>query len=241
MKFCECGCGEYASTGKRFILGHNFKTEESRYFSSKRISNRVWSKESRLKLSESLKKYKHTEEHKRRNSEAIKILWKDLKYRETIVKAQKIGQNNLEVRKKKSQQSKKRWQCPEFVKKMQLGLSLHPNKPETILLTLLNKLYPNEWKFTGDFSFMINGKNPDFVNCNGQKKCIELYGDYYHKGQNPQDRKDIFKEFGYETLVIWEHELENLERVKFRIHKFHSKGENSCQTTDSEFRLRESP
>ena len=238
-KFCGCGCGERVKG--RFVLGHNLRTEESKLFFSKLTSNREWSNSSLLKLSESLKKHVQTEEHKKRNSESIRALWKDPKFRNKIIKAQKLGNSSPEVIKKKSQQSKDRWKNLEFVKKMQLGLSLHPNKPETLLLNLLNELYPNEWKFTGDFSFMINGKNPDFVNCNGQKKCIELFGDYYHKGQNPQDRKDIFKEFGYGTLVIWEHELKNMNRVKFRIHKFHNKGENSCQTTDFEYHLKESP
>ena len=81
-------------------------------------------------------------------------------------------------------------------------------------------MYPNEWKYTGDFSFWINGKNPDFVNCNGQKKCIEVFGDYWHRNDNPQDRKDIFKEFGYDTLVIWERELKNYSELKFKIHRF---------------------
>ena len=56
---------------------------------------------------------------------------------------------------------------------------------------------------------------------NGQKKCIELYGNYWHKNDNPQDRIDLFKQFGYDTLIIWEHELKDIEKVKNRIMKFH--------------------
>lgn len=85
-----------------------------------------------------------------------------------------------------------------------MAINLHPNKPEQIILDLLNEMYPGEWKYTGDFSFMINGRNPDFANCNGQKKVIEFWGDYWHKGEDPEDRKAIFREFGYDTLVIWE-------------------------------------
>jgi hypothetical protein len=98
--------------------------------------------------------------------------------------------------------------------------SILPNKAEIKVLNILNENYPNEWKYTGDFSFIINGKSPDFTNVNGKKKLIELYGDYWHQGQNPQDRIDIFKPYGYDTLVIWEHELKDIEKVKQKIDNF---------------------
>ena len=112
------------------------------------------------------------------------------------------------------------WRDPKYIKKMAKALRITPNKPETFMINLLNDLYPGEWKFTGDFSFMINGKCPDFVNCNGQKKCIEIFGNYWHKGEDPQDRIDMFNPFGYETLVIWEHELKDVDSVVKRIHDF---------------------
>ena len=108
----------------------------------------------------------------------------------------------------------------EWRKAIAKGLNLKPNKPERLFLKLLNKLYPNEWKFTGDFSFILNGKSPDFTNCNGQKKLIELYGDYWHRNDDPQDRIDEFAQFGYKTLVIWENELKNIDRVIKRVNKF---------------------
>lgn len=72
----------------------------------------------------------------------------------------------------------------------------------------------------GDFSFMINGKNPDFVNCNGKKLIIELFGDYWHKDDNPEDRAKVFEPFGYKTLVIWEHELKDIENLKNKLEGF---------------------
>jgi len=47
------------------------------------------------------------------------------------------------------------------------------------------------------------------MNINGQKKLIELYGDYWHKGQNPQKRINYFKKYGFKTLIIWEKEYKN--------------------------------
>ena len=98
-----------------------------------------------------------------------------------------------------------------------------PNKVETYLLDVLNNLYPNEWKYTGDFSFVINGRSPDFTNVNGKKKLIELFGDYWHKGDDPKARAEIFKPFGYDTLVIWEHELKNQKDLESKIKRFNNK------------------
>lgn len=40
------------------------------------------------------------------------------------------------------------------------------------------------------------------------------------KGEDSESRKKIFEEFGYNTLVIWEHELKNIEEVKLKINEF---------------------
>ena len=71
----------------------------------------------------------------------------------------------------------------------------------------------------------IDGKVPDFVNVNGQKKLIELFGDYWHSAkmvsqkriQTESERIGYFKQFGWSALVIWEHELEDLTAVREKI------------------------
>lgn len=113
-----------------------------------------------------------------------------------------------------------RYRDPVYVQKMAKAWNRKPNKPEALLINLLESMYPGQWKYTGDFSLTINGKCPDFVNINGQKKIIELFGDYWHRGQNPEERIAAFKPFGYEALIIWEHELKNMVRVIDRIHSF---------------------
>lgn len=35
-------------------------------------------------------------------------------------------------------------------------------------------------------------------------------------------RIDLFKKYGYDTLVIWEHELKDLEKLKKRVLEFSS-------------------
>jgi hypothetical protein len=140
-----------------------------------------------------------------------------------------IGHNTSgETRKKISDAHSKLWQDSEYALRMGKTQNKRPNKPETILLNLLEELYPDEWKYTGDFSFMINGKNPDFVNCNGQKQIIELFGDYWHKGEDPKERAAIFKPFGYKTLVVWEKELSDIKKLTHKLKRFCG-ARNYCQ------------
>lgn len=103
---------------------------------------------------------------------------------------------------------------------MRKSLHIKPNQKEIQLLQLLNVLYPDEWAFVGDWSMILAGKNPDFVNVNGKKQIIELFGDYWHKGENPEERIALFSKFGYKTLVIWERELTNVPEVTVRIREF---------------------
>lgn len=262
---CECGCGQNAKPGNRFIHNHHRKgkyhTEETKlrmYENNVGANNpcykRIRPTEERERISLSMRNRKkslshisnvakantgkkRTEEQNRRNKERAIIQFSDPKQRE-LARINAINQwlnptirekclqklqeniNKESVRLKISQSVKKLWKNSEYVEKIRMGLNIHPNKPETFLLNLLNELYPGEWKFTGDFSFTINGKNPDFTNCNGQKKLIELFGDYWHQGEKPEDRKAIFREFGYETLVIWEHELKDMNYVLFQLEEF---------------------
>ncbi len=55
---------------------------------------------------------------------------------------------------------------------------------------------------------------PDFFNINGQKKVIEMFGDYWHQGQNPQDKIDRYAKSGFDCLVIWERELKEKSRTE---------------------------
>ena len=84
---------------------------------------------------------------------------------------------------------------------------IRPNKLEKSVALSLNKTFPKEWKYVGNGKVWFGGKNPDFININGQKKLIEVYGNYWHKGENPQGRIDHFKQYGFDTLVLWEKEI----------------------------------
>lgn len=95
------------------------------------------------------------------------------------------------------------------------------NKSESKLDVLLASLFSQNYKFVGHGEVVIAGKCPDFINVNGQKKIIELFGDYWHRNDNPQDRIDIFTPYGYKTLVVWEHELKDIPELTKRLKVFH--------------------
>jgi len=99
-----------------------------------------------------------------------------------------------------------------------------PNKAEKILIDLIddNKL---PFKYVGDGSLIIGGKNPDFFNINGKKQLLELFGGYWHRGQNPQDRISCFKEYGFDCLVIWESELKEKDKVVEKLANFAELGD----------------
>ncbi len=124
---------------------------------------------------------------------------------------------------KMSDRMKKLWKTEEFQKKMAKSTWIRPTKPEKYIINVLNKLFPNEYKYVGDFQFFLGGKNPDFMNINGQKKLIEMFGDYWHKDENPKHRIDHFKRYGFDTLVIWQKELKNERVLIDTLKNFHNK------------------
>ena len=108
------------------------------------------------------------------------------------------------------------WKCKNIL----------PNKPEK----LLNELLPNQYSFVGNGKLMIGKFCPDFVN-RDNNKIIELFGCYWHKCQKcgfgkgrPVDagRLKEYKKAGYQTLIIWEHELKNLDKVESKILEFNN-------------------
>lgn len=230
---CECGCGDVTNIAPhsikargikigepyRFIGGHyrlgqgaswtaEVRARQSIIMTGKKFPNRkspstdMWNKGTH---ESGMKGKHHTEESKRKCSDS------------------NYGLKRTESTKEKlSKISKERWDNPEWreqhIKRI-LSINI-PNKREIWLEKCLNELYPGEWKFVGNGQVIIAGKCPDFININGQKKIIEFWGDHWHQDENPQDRADIFKPFGYETMIIWESELKNMKEVKKRIHNF---------------------
>lgn len=130
---------------------------------------------------------------------------------------------------------KKVWQNPEFrektIKAIFAGHSISPNNPETLLIKLLNNILPKVYTFVGDGKLIVGGFCPDFVN-KDNNKIIEFYGDYWHNKPDwsKRDKRRIiaYKKAGYKTLIVWEKELENIDKVKENIIYFNK---NKKETT----------
>ena len=98
----------------------------------------------------------------------------------------------------------------------------HPNKSELELTGLLNRYFPNQWDYIGAGTKIINGKCPDFSHTS-KNLLIEFQGCYFHrcpthcpdsKHENTFSVKsELFKQKGYKTIEIWEHELKNVEQL----------------------------
>jgi len=159
-----------------------------------------------------------------------------------MVKIIKTRCQSPENKMRVSKQSKELWQKPEYRQKMlnrmntlgfhekrTAGLLTQPTKPESIF----GNLTPNTIHYTGNGSWwrrlllrLSNGeyievnKNPDFK-VDGQRKVIEIYGDYWHRNDKPQDIIDAFARISYQCMVIWEHEIhEDIKGVLDRVAEF---------------------
>lgn len=105
-----------------------------------------------------------------------------------------------------------------------------PNKPETILDELLQANFPNEYRFNGDYSqgVTLGGLIPDWINVNGKKQVIELFGEYWHDGKRRKvrwkstefGRKAVYSQLGFECLIIWTNELKSPNEVIDKIRSF---------------------
>lgn len=107
----------------------------------------------------------------------------------------------------------------EFMRKL-----LNAKKPTSIEIQFMNLIRKNNlpYKYVGDGEFWIGNKNPDFIHTDkSERKVIELYGDYWHRGHNPQDRIDLFAKSNFVCTVIWEREFKRAdweERVLELLH-----------------------
>ncbi len=195
--------------GNQNPLG-NTHSKETRRKMSKSAMGHIVSKVARRKISKARKGVTkeinsnliRSEEYKRKKSRAQQEKWNDIKYKKKQLKAI----------------------CASRI------LRILPNKPERRLRNGLNKMFPGEYKYVGDGSVIIGYKNPDFVNVNGQKKIIELFGNYWHSkevtGRTRKQEKIIriehFAKYGYKTLIVWEYELKNIRRLREKLERFHS-------------------
>ena len=123
------------------------------------------------------------------------------------------------------------WANAAIAKRMIESWHRKPNKPEKWLSKFLQKILPGEYQINVNAEVLILAhKCPDFVNINGQKKVIEFNGGWWHgeeytgrtKEEEERQRIDLFAQEGYQTLIIWESELNNTALLTRKIMWFHN-------------------
>jgi len=97
------------------------------------------------------------------------------------------------------------WSQKEFKEKrihaILKGLFKRPTNLEKDAIKFFSK-YNLPYKYVGDGSLIIGGKNPDFVNINGEKKLVEIGNVFHHKGDYIEKRKEHFAKYGWQTYIL---------------------------------------
>ena len=89
----------------------------------------------------------------------------------------------------------------------------------------------------------LAGLVPDFVNIDGKKEIIEVFGDYWHDSTKRDlswhatelGRIMAYQAIGYKCLIIWEHELKELseEQLINKIKLFFRRRKNALSLNDA--------
>jgi very-short-patch-repair endonuclease len=111
----------------------------------------------------------------------------------------------------------------EQLRKMMVGEHKKPNKLEKRLIELIER---NElpFKYVGNWEFILGGKCPDFLNTSGKKLLIELFGNYWHTvkaRETVEERVAHFRKYGFETLILWEKEMDEEQLIVEKIRLFY--------------------
>ena len=184
----------------------------------------IQSPEARKKISESKKGKTRSIETIAKMSKGQKENWTNPIFKEKIMKIRR----SPEHKQKRREQLLRQWQDRNYkervVRQISQSIYIKPNKSELFLSSILQEILPNEYAVNMKGEILILGsKIPDFVNVDGKKKLIELYGEYWHieKARSYEDtekgRIDYFKKFGWDTLIIWWKELKDKESLKQKI------------------------
>jgi hypothetical protein len=122
-------------------------------------------------------------------------------------------------RQKVSESIKTLWEDPHYISRQVKARQKRPTEPERKIIKLIED---NElpYKYVGDGQVIIGKRCPDFINTNGKKEVIEVFGTYWHNILDMGDRIENYRQYGFNCLIIWEDELNDSKRVLAKIKKF---------------------
>ena len=78
------------------------------------------------------------------------------------------------------------------------------------------------YKYVGNGKFWIEGRNPDFIESNGKKVVVEVFGRYWHSALysrkipyrlTQEGTLKHYKKYGFKCIILWDNELKNEQLV----------------------------
>ncbi len=244
---CKCGCGEIVGPWRsmkyswpKFVNGHAVRTEIVKKKLSEKCGRIPWNKgltkdtnETILKISESNKLNNHASDPEIRNkiSNSVKELHKKGREENTGPYSTKWKQKLSKASKQLGAEGKLWAQTPKGKEKLsvlnsernlsgKMAVTKFPTKPELIV----EEWFKESIHYVGNGKFWIRGsnrnKNPDFK-VNGQRKVIEIDGDYWHTKEQQEELKEFYSNLNWGVLFIWVSEIyKNPDKIKNEIHEF---------------------
>lgn len=109
--------------------------------------------------------------------------------------------------------------APAIIAKIVKSLMKRPTCPEARLIRIIDD-YQLPYKYVGNGEVILGGLNPDFIEVNGKKEVVEVFGDAFHnpkKSFKPlrertteEGRRKCYAEYGYRMLVLWVSEMHRM-------------------------------
>jgi hypothetical protein len=122
---------------------------------------------------------------------------------------------------------KKQWQRDreKMLQAIHKGLHKHPNYCEKKTFEFLEELVPGEFYFNGypntKKGILVIGDKaiPDFVSTK-RNVVVEFFGEHWHKPEEERERIKFMKDNGYECLVLWTKDFNNIDSLKSKVQSF---------------------
>ncbi len=167
---------------------------------------------------------RQSEEYSQERKEIANRTWADPEIREKRTIGIRQAKQDPEYKQACSDRMKKMLDDPAARKAFFANLHVSPNQPELALAALLKENGYNNYEYTGDRSFWLGRRNPDFTWHEGHK-IIEMFGSYWHDESEIEPRTEHFANYGYKTLIIWDYELDDKTLLLKNLKSFHQKEE----------------
>jgi hypothetical protein len=98
------------------------------------------------------------------------------------------------------------------------------NYPEQVVYSILEQAFPGKYQCnTGGQVIRIGRRMPDFINLS-DKKIIEHFGRRWHAPEDEPQRITQYTKLGYECLIIWNEELDDILALRNKINSFQTLG-----------------